>query len=92
MKWTENGGRYLKATVGHLFAYIEEIEAYKTSEHPDYEPASFNWFIAPDDEDKNYRRALASGTAATLKDARLKIEEALRKILAKFIEAIGQER
>jgi hypothetical protein len=81
MRWDDDGGRYIRATVGPLFAYIETRESYGEPGHPDYEPEKFEWFIAPDDEDKNYRRAYASGYASMMSIAKTDIEAALLRIV-----------
>ena len=81
MKWAEVRKGYATATVGHLFAYVEGNGGYKAPEHPDHEPERFNWFIAPDQEDKNYRRALAEGCSETLDIAKRAVEQALHQIV-----------
>lgn len=74
MKWETNTDRVPKdqhwARCGHLYVRIEQVDEYKTPGHPDHEPAKFEWFVEPDDEDKSYRRALATGDALTIDAAR----------------------
>jgi len=72
--WQESG-RYEKAQAGHLFCYIECID-YEEDDH-------YEWFIAPDDEDKNDRRAIAGSDYARLPSreaAIAAVEAALRDI------------
>lgn len=77
-------GRFVYASIGHLFAYIEDNGGHRYPGHPDYEPPTFQWFIAPDREDKNYRRALEDGNAESLEAAKAAIVVAFRRILDKL--------
>ena len=85
MKWETNTNRVRSdrhhARCGHLYVRIEQNEAYKTTDHPDYEPPSCSWFVEPDDEDKSYRRALAHGTTPTLEAAKEAAREACQQIV-----------
>jgi hypothetical protein len=88
VQWEKRGG-YIRARIGHLFLYIDVSEEdYKTPGHPDYDPAAFDWYIAVDDEDKNYRRALASGREATLDAAKARVEVALREIISVLVRDV----
>ena len=81
MKWTEARKGYMTATVGPLFAYVQGNGGYKAPDHPDHEPERFNWFVAPDNEDKNDRRALAEGCSDTMDTAKHAVELALHQII-----------
>jgi len=83
------GGRYAQAQAGHLHCYVEHVEAYKEPGHPDHAPESFAWFVAPDDEDKNYRRAIREGRAGTRDGALAAVEEALFEIACGVLRATG---
>ena len=50
---------------GHLYIYIEDTD----TEYSDDESDRFYWFIAPDDDDKNYRRSIAEGRVRSFDDA-----------------------
>ena len=89
MKWRVQAPGHEEATVGHLFAYVDGNGGYKEPGHPDYEPETFNWFIAPHDEDKNYRDALAQGNAATMDAAKFDVECALHRIRDKLSADMG---
>lgn len=89
MQWKDEGGRYTHAQIGHLFAYVEHVEPYSRPGEPDYEPASFEWFVAPDDEDKNYRRALASGKANTFQEAEIAIRLRIKALAEKLVADAG---
>ncbi len=55
---------------GHLYVRIEDIDGCGTLGHPGYKPRTCEWFVEPDDEDRSYRRALATGVAPTVEDAK----------------------
>jgi hypothetical protein len=77
-------GYWLKARCGCLYVRIEKVEAYKTEDHPDYEPPNFKWFIEPDDEDKSERRAFAGDHASTIELAKKAVRKACRELIAKM--------
>jgi len=80
MKWeTPSADRYY-ARCGHLYVRLEPLAAYETPGHPHYAPAQCDWFVEPDDEDKSYRRALATGSAVTVEAAK----EAVRAVCAQL--------
>ncbi len=78
-------GRYIVASVGYLFAYIEDRER-----EPEGDDTLINWFTAPDDEDKNYRRALEDGTAETVEGAKAAVIEAFHRIRDKLVTDIEE--
>lgn len=90
MKWTVRYENYETARAGHLYCYVHGNGGYKYAGHPDYEPETFNWFIAPDDEDKNYRRALAEGNGATMQEAKDALRTAVRKIADDLVAALEE--
>ncbi len=90
LKWKE-GGRYFHATIGHLFAYIEKIDAYKKPGHPDYEAEHFEWFIAPDDEDKAERRSVAGSDrsrVATFQEAEQMVIAAIKRLGQALLDGV----
>jgi hypothetical protein len=89
MKWIAVREGYKKAVVGPLFAYIEGNGGHRVPDHPDHEPERFNWFIAPDDEDKNHRRALVEGSAESMDSAKEDVELALHQIVVLMREDIA---
>jgi hypothetical protein len=66
------------ARAGSLHCRIQGNGGYKQPEHPDYEPESFNWYVAPDDEDKAYRRAIADGCTESMDAAKAEVLACLR--------------
>jgi len=87
--WKDSGGRYLSAQIGHLFAYIETREAYQINGHPDYAPETFEWFIAPDDEDKNYRRSIRwADQVASMDAAKQAVEDAVLDLSVALTRAV----
>jgi hypothetical protein len=64
-----------------LFAYVEGNGGYQKPGHPDHEPERFNWFIAPDDDDKNDRRSIAQGCEESMEVAKREVALALRQIV-----------
>jgi hypothetical protein len=66
------------ATAGSLHCRIEGNGGYKQPGDPDYEPEVFNWHVAPDDEDKAYRRAIADGCANSMDAAKTEVLACLR--------------
>ncbi len=84
MKWKKRGDNH-GARCGHLFVRIEENEAYGTVGKENYEPASFTWFVEPDQEDKSYRRALAGDESKpTLDEAKKAAESACKQLIAEM--------
>lgn len=81
--------RYETARAGSLFCYIKGNGGFKQPGHADYEPERFNWYIAPDDEDKNYRRAIAEGCADSIIEAKLEIHAALLTETNAILEAVN---
>jgi len=59
-----------RARCGHLYLRIESIAGYRAPGDTAYESPTWEWFVEPDDEDKSYRRALATGSASTLDAAK----------------------
>ena len=88
MQWKE-GGRYDVANIGHLFAYVECIEAYGNPGQPVYEAEYFTWFIAPDDEDKNHRRAITGGRADTREEAEVAIKSSIKTLAERLLHDLG---
>lgn len=88
MKWNVRYEGYETAQVGHLFCNIKGNGGYKHAGHPDYEPETFNWYIAPDDEDKAYRRAIEDGNAESMEAAKCAVDAAIRKIAADIVAAL----
>ena len=86
MKWREIYEKYEVAKVGPLYCSIQGSGGYKEPGHPDHEPETFNWLVAPDDEDKNYRRAYADGNSSTMDGAKFDVEVALHRIIDKMRE------
>lgn len=76
------------ARCGHLYVRIEQDDAYKTPGHPDYEPPSCEWFVEPDDEDKSYRRALATGREATVDAAKEAATAACESLIASMLASL----
>jgi len=91
MKWREDPAvreGYASARVGPLFAYVEGNGGYQKPGHPDHEPERFNWFIAPDDKDKNDRRAIAQGCEESMEVAKREVELALGQIVDQMREEL----
>jgi hypothetical protein len=87
MKWKNVYEDYERATVGHLYCYIRgDGGGYRGTGGS----TAFAWFIAPDDEDKNYRRALAEGNAPTMDQAKTEVETAIRQIAADLVKDIEE--
>jgi len=90
MQWVTNTQHVPKdqhwARCGHLYVRIEEIDGYKTPGDPDYEEPSSQWFVEPDDEDKSYRRALATGRELTVDACKKAAEAACEQIIAKMVD------
>ena len=75
MKWETDTQRvpddqYL-ARCGYLYVRIEQID-----------PDTAEWFVEPDDEDKSYRRALATGSAPTVDVAKEAASAACEQLVA----------
>lgn len=89
MKWKHDTNRVRddehQARCGHLYVRIEMIDAYKTPDHPNYESARCEWFVEPDDEDKSYRRALDTGHAPTVDEAKKAASAACEAIVAAML-------
>jgi hypothetical protein len=79
------------ARCGHLYARIEQFEAYQLPGHPDYEPPKCEWFVEPDDEDKSYRRALVTGHASTVDAAKEAVTAAFVKLIAAMQASLQEE-
>jgi len=77
--WTGDDD-WLEAKVGHLFAFVKR-ESW--SENPRYE-----WFVAPDDEDKCYRRALVAGECDTASEAQEACKQALNDLARAILDAL----
>lgn len=94
LQWKE-GGRYFETAIGHLYVFIEKIDAYKEPGHPDHEPEHFEWFIAPDDEDKCYRRAIAGSDRsriATFQEAKTAAIAAIRRLGQALLDGVGDDK
>jgi hypothetical protein len=81
----EQAGRYKKACIGPLFAYVDDPLARTIQDH---HHQSLQWFIAPDDEDKNYRRALIDGVANTFEEAEARIREAIKRLADELLAGL----
>ncbi len=92
MKWRwqladEKRGKHdMFAKCGHLFVRIMYMSPYQEPGHPDYCPEWWEWFIEPDEEDKAYRRALATGRGDTKAEAFGAVVEQLQKIAGAMLE------
>lgn len=91
MKWTCGAGRDTHiARCGHLYVRIERNPPYKTPDDPAYEAESYAWFVEPDDEDKSYRRALATGLEPTLGEAKKAVVVACVKLVEAMQADLGE--
>lgn len=92
MKWETNTRRVPpdrhRARCGHLYVRINQIDGYKMPGHPDYAPPKCEWFVEPDDEDKSYRRALATGYAPTVDAAKEAASAACEQIVASMLASL----
>jgi hypothetical protein len=91
MKWKTNDWQH-RARCGHLFVRIDALDAedgYAPGD-PGYEPPNYEWFIEPDDEDKSYRRAFASGQSPTLDAAKREAKDACRRIVAAMVASLEE--
>ena len=88
LKWEQVREGTHHARCGHLHVRVEEGEAFKEPGHPDYEPAQCEWFVEPDEEDKSYRRALATGDAPTVGAAKESAERACHELTVAMIASL----
>jgi hypothetical protein len=92
MKWEINTQQVPNdqhwARCGHLYVRIKQLDGYKMSGHPDYEPPKCEWFVEPDDEDKSYRRALATGYAPTVDVAKEAASVACEQFVAAMLTSL----
>jgi hypothetical protein len=81
MKWQTNTQRGPDdqhwARCGHLYVRIEQIK-----------PLKCEWFVEPDDEDKSYRRALATGYAPTVDAAKEAASSACEQLVAAMLASL----
>ncbi len=92
MKWDTNAKRIPehqhRARCGHLYVRVRELDAREVPGHPEYEPPSCEWFVEPDDQDKSYRRALASGRALTVDEAKRAASAACEDLVAAMLASL----
>lgn len=78
MKWQQIRDNYAKIKIGCLFAYVRG-----------YDVAYFEWFVAPDDEDKSYRRALAGGRSDSMDAAKTAVVAAILGIAEDLLKELA---
>lgn len=83
MKWETNTSRVPDdqhwARCGHLYVRVEQND-----------PDAAEWFVEPDDEDKSYRRALATGFAPTVDAAKEAASAACEQLATAMLTSLRE--
>jgi len=87
LKWEQVRDDTHRARCGHLYVRVEEPDP-SGREPADPETSQCAWFVEPDDEDKSYRRALASGHEPTVDAAKTSAAKACRELIVAMIASI----